>query len=132
MTAQQVLDNVTARLEAAGHRDTCANCEDGWTYDCLLVEMTEAEYAIESGTEAHSGVNSFTLDNTSGYSQEELNFLNCVLAQLRTRAFGGYVIGTSGETDELIAQSEKYWMERILARYDSGTTTVSGLLDVIA
>jgi hypothetical protein len=74
----------------------------------------------------------FSLDNTPGYSQEELDFFTCVLNQLRVRAFGGYVLGTSRETDELIAQSEKYWMERILEEYDFGTTTYSGLLKVIA
>jgi hypothetical protein len=70
----------------------------------------------------------FDLDNTSGYSQTELDLFNCVLDQLRVQAFGSYVLGDSPETDELIAQLEKHWSERIQNEFDSGATTYTSLL----
>jgi hypothetical protein len=44
-----VLRKVAARLSESGHRDTCGNCMDEpeFAYECLLVAMTEDEYAIE-------------------------------------------------------------------------------------
>jgi hypothetical protein len=44
----RIHEDVLARLDASSHRRSCANCEDGYCYDCILLEMTDAEYAIDS------------------------------------------------------------------------------------
>ena len=48
MICVQIHEDVLARLDAAKHRTTCENCEDGYCYDCILLEMTDAEYAVDT------------------------------------------------------------------------------------
>lgn len=48
MSVEEVILAVVTRLDANGHRQSCMNCELGYCYDCILIEMTGTEYAIES------------------------------------------------------------------------------------
>jgi hypothetical protein len=48
MICERIHADVIARLDAARHRTTCENCEDGYCYDCILLEMTDAEYEVDS------------------------------------------------------------------------------------
>jgi len=44
----QIHKDVIARLDYAYHSQTCANCEDGYCYDCILLEMTDPEYLVDT------------------------------------------------------------------------------------
>ena len=44
----QICNNVIERLNQAEHRNSCGNCEDGYCFDCVLLEMTDAEFAVDS------------------------------------------------------------------------------------
>jgi hypothetical protein len=44
-------EDVIARIEAARHRHSCANCEDGFCYDWISLEMTDAEHHLDTAPE---------------------------------------------------------------------------------
>jgi hypothetical protein len=45
---QQIHIDILKRLDVVEHQTACANCADGYCYDCILLEMTDAEYATDS------------------------------------------------------------------------------------
>jgi hypothetical protein len=48
MISAKIHSDVLGRLDASQHRTSCENCEDGYCYDCILLEMTDAEYAVDT------------------------------------------------------------------------------------
>jgi len=44
----RIHEDVITRLDSTRHRLSCANCEDEYCYDCILLEMTDAEYQVDT------------------------------------------------------------------------------------